>query len=164
MTRSAPVSLGWAVASVGAAALVVLAVLPPLLGGAPGAGLHRLFSFVCHQMPERSLHLHGAPVALCHRCLGIAGGFAGGLLAAPLLTRRLRQWVARGAQACWLAAAALPTAVDWLLGATGVWANVPASRALTGAVFGVVAGVVLACNLLAPPRASSLSPSLAPDA
>ena len=165
MTRSPSVSFGWTVASAGAVALVVLAVLPPVVGGEAGALVYHAFSFVCHQIPERSLHLHHGPVALCHRCLGIAGGFALGLLATPLVAFTVRQRIARGAQARWLILAGLPTAIDWLVGAVGLWANTPASRMLTGGLFGLVAGVILACNLLAPARATpSFSPALTPDA
>ncbi len=165
MTRSSPVSLGWALASAGALTLVTLAVLPPLIGGGAGGVVYHAFSFVCHQIPERSLHLHGGPVALCHRCLGIGSGFAIGLLLTPLLAAPLRRQIARGAQARWLMLGGFPTALDWLLGALGIWANTPTSRMLTGAVFGLVAGGILACNLLAPSRAvPSFSPALTPDA
>ncbi len=159
MSRTRSLTLGWTVASAGAFALVGLAVLPAVVEGEGGDVVFRAFSFVCHQFPERSLHVHGAPVALCHRCLGIASGFALGLASAPLLAPRLRQWIARGAQARWLALAVLPTALDWVVGALGVWTNTPASRMLTGALFGAVAGVVLACNLLVTARASSFPSS-----
>jgi uncharacterized membrane protein len=42
--------------------------------------LHYGFSLVCHQQPERSFYLFGAPVAVCARCLGIYLGAAVGLL------------------------------------------------------------------------------------
>jgi uncharacterized membrane protein len=43
-------------------------------------GLYRGFAFVCHQRPERSFWLLGAPVAVCARCLGIYIGAAIGFL------------------------------------------------------------------------------------
>ena len=64
-------------------------------------------------------------------------------------------------QLLWLALSAVPTGLDWLLGATGAWANTPASRLGTGAVVGAVAGAILAANLLAPPR-RTLSPTPVP--
>ena len=143
------VSLGWAVALAAAAALAALAVVPALAGGGLGAAVRLGFSAVCHQLPERSPHLAGEPAALCHRCSGILAGLVLGIAAAPALAAGLRQRIARAAQGGWLVAAALPTALDWLLGAAGVWANTPASRVLTGALFGLVAGVVLGANLLA---------------
>ncbi len=41
----------------------------------------------------------------------------------------------------------VPATVDWLLGVTGLWANTPLSQALTGGVFGAVAGLYLARGL-----------------
>ena len=142
------VSTGWAVALAGAAALAALAASPPLLGGHAGAWVHHAFSAVCHQVPERSPHLAGGAIALCHRCSGILAGLVLGVGLAPLLGGRLLTRVHRSAQGRWLLAALAPTAVDWALGATGVWANVPASRVSTGLVFGLAAGVVLGANLL----------------
>lgn len=143
------VSSGWAVALGATLALAVLAVVPALVGGGVGEVVRHGFSAVCHQMPERSPHLAGSPVALCHRCFGMLTGLVLGLAAGPALAAGVRQRVVRGAQAGWLAAAVVPTALDWLLGATGIWANTPASRLLTGALFGVTAGVILGANLLA---------------
>lgn len=42
--------------------------------------LRRGFALVCHQRPERSFWLFGAPLAVCARCLGIYIGAAIGLL------------------------------------------------------------------------------------
>ena len=162
MSAPRPLSLGWTVALSGATALAVLALLPPVVGGEVGAALHHAFGAVCHQLPERSPHLAGGPIALCHRCFGVAVGLAAGVAAAPALSASLRQRVRGSAQGRWLIVAALPTALDWSLGALGVWANTPASRGLTGAVFGLVAGAVLAVNLLHAPARGA--PALYPDA
>lgn len=153
----------WALASAAVAALLGVVLAAPLLGEAGGA-VRFAFSHVCHQMPERSLWIGGGPVALCHRCLGVLAGLAGGVVAGPLVPRLGALGRVRAGR--WLALAALPMAVDWLLGAAGVWANTPASRLATGALFGVTAGLFLAEALLArsadepaaPPR-PSLSPS-----
>lgn len=153
---------GWTVAVTASLGLLALAALPPFLGPEAGGALRHAFALVCHQLPERSLHLDGAPVALCHRCLGIGAGFVLALLAMPLASAGRLGAIARGAQARWLVLAALPAAVDWGLGALGLWANTPMSRALTGAVFGAVAGAVLAANLLSPPQVSRMSPSPTP--
>ena len=156
------VSAGWTLATAAALALLGLAALPPFLGAEAGAVVRHAFSVVCHQLPERSPHAGGVSWALCHRCTGVLGGLALGLALAPLAGRRRLAGVARAAQGRLLAAAVLPTAADWLVGALGVWANTPLSRGLTGALFGLVAGLVLASNLLtsAPERRSvSLAPS-----
>ena len=157
MTRTAPVPVGWAVALCGILAVAALAVAPPLVGGAAGDVIHHTFSAVCHQVPERSPHLAGGPIALCHRCSGILAGLIVGVAVVPALAAGWRQRLASGAQVGWLGAAVAPTAVDWLLGATGVWANTPASRLLTGAFFGLVAGVILGANLFVsrPPSPSA---------
>jgi uncharacterized membrane protein len=42
--------------------------------------LRRALALICHQRPERSFWLFGAPVAVCARCLGIYLGAARGLL------------------------------------------------------------------------------------
>lgn len=157
MIRPGTLTVGWAVALSAVGALAVLAVIPPALGGDAGAMLHHAFAAVCHQMPERSLHLHGGPIALCHRCSGILVGLLVGLAALPGLGVSVARGIARGAQIQWLVLAALPTAADWAVGALGIWANTPASRLLTGALFGLVAGAILGANLLAPTRAVPVS-------
>ena len=162
MVRPAPLTPGWSVALGAVGLLAVLAALPPVIGGEAGAVLRHAFSAVCHQLPERSPHLAGGPVALCHRCSGIGLGLGAGLALAPLLGPARLVRAARSVQPAWLLAAAVPTALDWALGALGVWANTPASRGLTGAVFGLVGGVVLAANLLTARSARDLSPTLAP--
>ena len=144
------VSTGWAVALGGTAALAVLAASAPVVGGDAGAWIHHAFSVACHQIPERSPHLAGGPIALCHRCSGILAGLVLGIGVAPLLSARLHSLVHRSRQGRWLVAALVPTALDWALGAFGVWANTPVSRVSTGVIFGLAAGVVLGANLLRP--------------
>lgn len=146
----------WALASAGVAALVAVVLAAPLVGEG-GAAVRAAFSHVCHQMPDRSLWLGGGPVALCHRCLGVLAGLAVGTVAAPFVPRLRALGGARAGR--WLAAAAAPMAVDWLVGAAGVWANTPASRLATGALFGVAAGLFLAEALLRRAPRPDLHPS-----
>lgn len=128
----------------------VLALMSvPLWAGSPWQeGVHFGFSFVCHQLPERSPALFGHLLPVCDRCAGIYLGLLGGALAFPLL------WRADGwlyDRMPWtLLASLVPLGVDWWLGYTGLWANTPASRLLTGAVFGLMAGYLLARALSAP--------------
>ena len=152
------VSTGWAVALGGTAALAALAASPPLLGGEMGAWISHAFSVACHQIPDRSPHLAGGPVALCHRCSGILAGLVLGIAVVPALSAHALALVNRGRQGRWLLAALVPTALDWALGASGVWANVPASRVATGLVFGLAAGLILGANLRTV-RTPSLTPS-----
>ncbi len=130
----------WGVAlavAVGLLALIALATLAEARGYvALSSMLRRAFGVVCHQMPERSFYLAGHPLAVCARCLGIYVGLGAGALAYPLVRAVGRTDApARG----WLFAAAIPTAVDFALGFSGVWENTHLSRLLTGAVLGAVA-------------------------
>lgn len=161
MRRLAPISTGWSLALGATVALAVLAALPPIVGGQPGAFIHHAFSAVCHQIPERSPHLMGDPAALCHRCSGILLGLIGGLALSPFIGRGGLRRVARSSQVGWLLLAGVPTSIDWAVGALGWWANTPASRTLTGALFGLVAGGILAANLLTPRSPRTLSTSYA---
>ena len=154
--RASRLSAGWAVAAATALGLVALAASPPFVGAEAGAVVRHAFSAVCHQLPGRSPHVGGVALALCHRCGGVVVGLALGLALAPALGAGRLAGLARSAQGRWLAAAAVPAGLDWAVGALGLWANTPASRALTGAVFGLVAGAVLAANLL---TASSRRPA-----
>ena len=49
--------------------------------------LYEFFHQVCHQMPERSFHAFGHPLAVCHRCLGLYVGGLAGLVIFPLFPR-----------------------------------------------------------------------------
>jgi uncharacterized membrane protein len=100
--------------------------------------LYSVFAPLCHQQPERSFYLAGYPLAVCARCFGIYAGGALCLLLYPLV-RSLADATSVPARA-WLVVAALPTAVDFTLGITGLWPNTHLSRALTGAWLG--AGLV----------------------
>lgn len=89
--------------------------------------LYQFYAPACHQLPARSFHLWGEPLAACHRCVGLYGGFLLGLLVMPLWPRwrdRLLDQPRR------IVLFAVPMAIDWLLFSY----NVAASRFLTGFV------------------------------
>ena len=46
---------------------------------------YSVFTPVCHQIPSRSFHLFGQPLAVCARCLGIYFGILGGTGLYPLI-------------------------------------------------------------------------------
>ena len=47
--------------------------------------IYSAFAPTCHQIPSRSFHICGFPLAVCGRCTGIYVGFLAGMLAVPLL-------------------------------------------------------------------------------
>ena len=105
-----------------------LVLAPPLAAAAgwPYADLlHWLLHPVCHQIPERSFHLLGEPLAACARCTGLYLGFTLGVAAWPHLPRLARALAARPR---WVLVFMVPLAVD-------VWvANTALSRLATGLV------------------------------
>lgn len=133
-----------------------LVVLPPFVSESVRAALYAAFSPVCHGLDARSFHLHGEALAVCHRCTGIFAGLFGGTLLWPF-ARRFETRLTQHAGFV-LGLSLLPAAVDWSLGVTGLWANTPATRSLTGALFGSVAGVYLARGF------ARMGPSTNPDA
>jgi uncharacterized membrane protein len=131
-----------ACAFVGLIACAPLALAEGRAGAA--AVLYQAFGAICHQLPGRSFFLAGHPLAVCARCFGVYAGFALGALGYPLVRALARTDVPARR---WLAVAALPTTIDFLLGVTGLWANTHASRALTGALLGAVAALYVVPGL-----------------
>lgn len=100
------------------------------------ATIYRAFSYVCHQLPERSFHLDGDQFAVCSRCTGLYSGFALASLCYPL-TRSLTRTDTPAR--LWLLLAAVPLAIDFSLGYFDIWANKQLTRFSTGALLGAVA-------------------------
>ena len=96
------------------------------------------FSFVCHQVRDRSFVLWGYPVAVCHRCTGIYLGLFLGSLAENRSLHR-----SPGHRRLWVIASTVPLLLDALLPFTGLWANNWISRFLTGLFFGFVVSALL---------------------
>ena len=151
----------WLIALAATGLLVALATLPPLVGPAGRALVMRAFALVCHQIPERSPHLHEVALAVCHRCYGIYWGLFVGVALQGALWRwagrldvRLEHYVR------YLILLALaPLSLDWFVSAVGLWMNTPLSRSLTGGFFGLIAGMLLARALMraTPPREAPLA-------
>jgi uncharacterized membrane protein len=102
--------------------------------------LQQAFSFVCHQRPERSFWISGAPVMVCARCLGIYLGAAAGLM--------LRS--SRSAATSLLITAATINAIDAgteLLGLHGNWLLV---RFALGIGLGTAGGLLISSAMEAP--------------
>ena len=98
-------------------------------------GIYRALHLVCHQIPERSLHVLGWPLAVCIRCSAIYFGFLAGLLFYPLF-RSLDRPVLP--PRLLLLAAALPLIVDGLAIGFLVYDVTNMTRAATGALFGML--------------------------
>jgi uncharacterized membrane protein len=100
-------SIAWAVTLAGA-------VLPSTDGRPPGwaAVVYMSASKVCHQRPERSFHAGHAQWPVCARCAGLYLAAPIGAIAALGRRRRVRL--------TWVAAAALPTALTWILETAGL--------------------------------------------
>ena len=130
-------------------ALVTLApVLPPVLA----ALVYAAGGIVCHQMPDRSFHWHGAQLAVCARCTGIYLGACSAVVLAPLPPGSYAAVAgSRGRVTGLLAAAALPmvftVAVEWV----GLWQPSAMVRAATGVLLGVAGAIVVTTALTARP-------------
>ncbi len=120
---------------------------PVLAGSYPLTALliRNFFSQLCHQDPNRSFLLDGAPVAVCARCLGIYCGVAVGALVRLGLGRQL------------LGLALALNLVDVATGVMHWHGNLPVFRFFLGLMLGVGVGAVLLLpEGLGPPRSSPL--------
>jgi uncharacterized membrane protein len=96
--------------------------------------IYVFFGYLCHQIPERSFHIHDAPFAVCSRCFGFYFGFLLGLIIYPLF-RALDE--SEPLPRFWLFLAAAPMTIDWSLGFFGIWENTHFSRSVTGGILGL---------------------------
>ena len=130
----------WAVVAGGALLITILIAGAPLakangLSALPFV-IYQAFSYVCHQLPERSFFVAGYQFAVCARCTGVYFGFAAAVIIYPLVNSIRRTQVP---ERKWLFIAAAPLAIDFGLGLTGVRENTHWSRFATGALVGSVA-------------------------
>jgi uncharacterized membrane protein len=102
--------------------------------------LQRGFALVCHQRPERSFWLFGAPVAVCARCLGIYLGAAIGMLLRTSQHIALRLFITA------MALNALDVATD-IAGLHGNWLIV---RFVLGLMLGVAGALLIWSSLFQP--------------
>ncbi len=125
--------------------------------------IYSAFSFVCHQIPERSFHLAGHKFGVCSRCTGLYSGFAIAALIYPLVRSLRRTDTPR---LIWLFLAATPLAIDFSLGYFNIWHNNHFSRFMTGAllssvaVFYIIPGLIELSSILAERLRSRASSAL----
>ena len=119
--------------------LVYLAgvLAPPLLthaGHESIAGtVFPLFRGFCHQMPHRTLHIAGEPMAVCARCFALAAGLA----ATGIAVGRAWAFGHRVRVPAWaIALAAVPMALDGFSQLFGFRESTNTLRVLTGLLLG----------------------------
>lgn len=126
------------------ATLVVTGIWVLTIVGAPAARaagfdsiaapLYTFFSYICHQLPDRSFHLVGEQFGVCSRCFGVYFGLVLGIAVYPLWrgvdnTEPIARF--------WLFLSLIPVSIDWSLTAFGIWQNTQISRFITGSILGL---------------------------
>jgi len=144
-----PFSVRWNPWTLAAICLICLVLTVPYLlthnFSALGFALQRGFALVCHQRPERSFWIFGAPVAVCARCLGIYVGAAIGLLVRTSRVVALRMVVA---------ATAL-NLVDGLTEIAGLHGNWMEVRFGLGLMLGAAGALLIASSMPSVPPAEA---------
>jgi uncharacterized membrane protein len=139
----------WSVLAAVAVLLVALIVAAPVAAAQglaqPASRIYQAFSYLCHQLPERSFHLGAHSFAVCSRCTGLYAGFAFATLALPLVRSLNKTETPR---LVWLLLSAVPLAIDFGLTYFGVWENNHFTRVTTGALFGAVAAIYVVPGLI----------------
>jgi uncharacterized membrane protein len=139
--------------AVGAVAWFLLVTFAPELPPALAAIVYAAGGLVCHQLPERSFHWHGAQLAVCARCTGIYLGACSAAVLAPLPPSTYAYWTASRRRAGWLlATAALPTVATVMAEWGGWWSPSSVVRAGTGVLLGVAGAVLVVAALGAAER------------
>jgi uncharacterized membrane protein len=97
--------------------------------------VYAIFSPVCHQIPSRSFHILGQPLAVCARCLGIYAGFLGGVAAYPFFRAFSGVFLPQTRIFILLS---FPIGLDTLANLIGLWGTSNEVRFATGLVWGVI--------------------------
>jgi uncharacterized membrane protein len=102
--------------------------------------VYKFFSFLCHQMPERSLYILEDHFAVCSRCFGVYSGLVFGFVIYPFI-RNIEEM--EPFPRFWLFLSLVPIGVDWSLGMFGIWENTHLTRFLTGLILGTACAVFI---------------------
>jgi uncharacterized membrane protein len=128
----------WIVTLLVAGIWTLLILAPPVArlidASAISLPLYSFFSYICHQIPERSFHIFGEQIGVCSRCFGVYLGLFLGVAAYPFW--RAVESIEPPAR-FWLFLALVPIGFDWSLTAFEIWENTQASRFITGLILGV---------------------------
>lgn len=104
------------------------------------APVYKFFSYICHQMPERSFHILEHQFGVCSRCFGVYFGLLVGFVIYPLF-RKVDE--IEPLPRFWLFLAMIPIGVDWSLGIFGIWENTHLSRFVTGLILGAACAIYI---------------------
>jgi uncharacterized membrane protein len=132
----------WTVAVCVVAIWVLAIVAPPFLinSGIAASPIYTFFSYICHQIPERSFHVLEHQFAVCSRCFGVYFGLLAGIVTYPL-------WrpvdSIEPLPRFWLFLSLIPVGIDWTLGVLGIWDNTHLSRFITGLILGVTCAIYI---------------------
>jgi uncharacterized membrane protein len=133
---------GWMTAASITLGIALLVSLTPLFPPGFRQIVMKMFAGVCHQLPLRSPHIDGVQLAVCHRCMGSYWGLP---LAAVLFGLLRGLWpFTRKTGFPILLLSVVPAGIDWFGDVMGWWVNTPATRVITGGIFGLTAGYFFA--------------------
>ena len=125
-----------AIANLAAGLYVGLAALAPYLehqGWREAArAIYLVYSFLCHQQPNRCFTIFGHQMAIRQRCVGIYAGFLAGGLLFGLLRAHLKPLPWRA-----YVVLNLPLVADSLIQLLGLWESTWYLRMVTGGGFGL---------------------------
>jgi len=113
--------------------LAAIVAAPLLASSNLSASIYTFFSYICHQISDRSLHVAGHQMAVCSRCFGVYFGLLAGTFVYPLW-RSIDE--IEPIPRFWLFVSLIPISVDWSLTIFGIWENTHLSRFLTGTILG----------------------------
>ncbi len=114
---------------------IVLAPITKLNGlTSISSPLYAFFSYMCHQISERSFHIAHEQFGVCSRCFGVYFGLFAGFAIYPLW-RNIDE--IEPIPRFWLFLSLIPIAIDWSLTMFGIWENNHASRFITGLILGI---------------------------
>ena len=102
--------------------------------------LYTFFSYLCHQMPERSFQLGNHAFAVCSRCFGVYFGLLFGFIVYPVFRN---VYETEPFSRIWLFLALIPIGIDWSLTVFGIWENTHWTRFLTGMILGAACAVFI---------------------
>lgn len=102
--------------------------------------IYTFFSYLCHQMPERSFHFENHAFAVCSRCFGVYFGLLSGFIIYPIF-RAVNE--TEPLSRIWLVLAVVPIGIDWSLSVFGIWENTHWSRFVTGMILGAACAVFI---------------------